>query len=751
MWTLSLHRANPDPSDTCSATDFFPVIPHMLSCHGMESRGTFPNTHRRRHTRWFLGVFLLSGCATQPVEVRRSWTPRAQPMPAAHASMSERELLELELARVSTELLQPALAPTNPTHLRAQAMLALARFERSSALQGLLGGIVDKAPSVRQNAAFGLGQIGLALSDTEAEHRTAVEAIEVRLMERLATEKHPRVRVALVRALGRMAQGAGLRRLIAMATEPTPIQADVLYALGVAGATGEKSLRADAEVHTIARATLFSQDAKLRRAAAYLILGQELPLGSEVWARLATETDAQTKIYLWRSLYGDHVPESIWRNGLVDTDWRVQVEAILTTASMPSADMAPIVRALGQLLQEQLASKQTIGRRDGKDQVVTTICEVMQQAASEHVPDDIRKHLEDANAALGGMGPTYAAPHCSCARALDVVDGKPDMVRRCVEPRWPEARTRRLEVEVLSRVGASTQERTTWLAAALEDPATEVRGTAAWELAQIKTPLAAKVVSAKLLEEKDPYVASALLSTFRDGRVQPSSDETFRVVVERFRNRLSEAGVASLLLESADALRGRTSENARIAVAHLRDVADPQIRSAAMQVPRVQWPPRERPPENLPPPMSQLPLGAIVRTNVGDIRIAFEREKTPLAVSNFTALARAGYYDGLRFHRVRAGFVAQTGDPRGDGAGDPGYAIPCEHHDGRFQRGAVGMATAKRDTGGSQFFFTHSEQPQLDGQHTLFAHVVDGFDVMDALVQDDWIETIQFLGAVPSR
>jgi cyclophilin family peptidyl-prolyl cis-trans isomerase len=87
-------------------------------------------------------------------------------------------------------------------------------------------------------------------------------------------------------------------------------------------------------------------------------------------------------------------------------------------------------------------------------------------------------------------------------------------------------------------------------------------------------------------------------------------------------------------------------------------------------------------------------------------------------------------------------FVAQDGDPRGDGNGGPGYAIRDELNTRRYRRGAVGMALSGPDTGGSQYFLTLSPQPHLDARYTIFARVVDGWDAMDRLVQGDAIANI---------
>jgi cyclophilin family peptidyl-prolyl cis-trans isomerase/HEAT repeat protein len=136
------------------------------------------------------------------------------------------------------------------------------------------------------------------------------------------------------------------------------------------------------------------------------------------------------------------------------------------------------------------------------------------------------------------------------------------------------------------------------------------------------------------------------------------------------------------------------------------------------------------------------PLTAKIATTRGTITISFYGADAPLTVANFTVLARRGYFDGSLFHRVVPNFVAQDGDPRGDGSGGPGYAIRDELNRRWYDRGAVGMALSGPDTGGSQYFLTHSPQPHLDGHYTVFGHVVDGFAVLDGIVQGDRIVTV---------
>ncbi len=133
---------------------------------------------------------------------------------------------------------------------------------------------------------------------------------------------------------------------------------------------------------------------------------------------------------------------------------------------------------------------------------------------------------------------------------------------------------------------------------------------------------------------------------------------------------------------------------------------------------------------------------ATIRTRHGPIVLELFGADAPITVHNFMNLARTGFYRGTGFHRVVPNFVAQDGDPRGDGNGGPGYAIRDEMNPRRYERGALGMALSGPDTGGSQYFITHSPQPHLDGHYTVFGRVLSGYEALDAIIQGDRILSI---------
>jgi cyclophilin family peptidyl-prolyl cis-trans isomerase len=139
---------------------------------------------------------------------------------------------------------------------------------------------------------------------------------------------------------------------------------------------------------------------------------------------------------------------------------------------------------------------------------------------------------------------------------------------------------------------------------------------------------------------------------------------------------------------------------------------------------------------------------AFIDTDKGTVELELAVLDAPLTVANFITLARKGFFNGVALHRVVPDFVVQDGDPRGDGEGGPGYTIRDEINERPYLRGTVGMALDWQDTGGSQFFITHSPQPHLDGRYTVFGLVMNGLDVVDRLVPGDVIRRVRIRDGV---
>jgi cyclophilin family peptidyl-prolyl cis-trans isomerase/HEAT repeat protein len=262
-------------------------------------------------------------------------------------------------------------------------------------------------------------------------------------------------------------------------------------------------------------------------------------------------------------------------------------------------------------------------------------------------------------------------------------------------------------------------------------------------LAQLQAPdFATRAAAARILADLDAVTAlPALVQAYRQALADDSS--TARAAMLEAVRRLEPAAAQPLIdeaLQDADwALRLRAASIGRDAGA-AADIAH-RIRPAApgRSIETPEWQAIVMPPYS--------PL-AYLETTRGTIEVELAIADAPLTVANFVRLARSGFFRHVPIHRIVPDFVVQAGDPRGDGEGGPGYTLRDELNGRPFLRGTVGMALAGPDTGGSQFFITHSPQPHLDARYTVFGQVVRGMDVVDALAPGDAIVRVRIWDGV---
>jgi len=257
------------------------------------------------------------------------------------------------------------------------------------------------------------------------------------------------------------------------------------------------------------------------------------------------------------------------------------------------------------------------------------------------------------------------------------------------------------------------------------------------------------------LHDDDLFVRASILNALRDRARASDAIVALAAWRRAATDPENDARVAALgVIAAAWATDSASFGALRDSIASLAPSADPVERNAVRRVgPFISWSGAEIPAQStayylgrvrtiLVPSLLRRPPRARITTERGMIDIEFAGADAPLTVGNFITLARHRYYDGLAFHRVVPNFVAQDGDPRGDGSGGPGYAIRDELNRQWYERGAVGMALSGPDTGGSQYFLTHSPQPHLDGHYTVFGRVTRGLNVLDSIVQGDRILSI---------
>jgi peptidyl-prolyl cis-trans isomerase B (cyclophilin B) len=138
------------------------------------------------------------------------------------------------------------------------------------------------------------------------------------------------------------------------------------------------------------------------------------------------------------------------------------------------------------------------------------------------------------------------------------------------------------------------------------------------------------------------------------------------------------------------------------------------------------------------------PTAVITMEKGGEIRIELYPEDAPKTVESFITLSKKGFYDGLTFHRIEPGFVAQGGDPKGDGTGGPGYTLKAEFNKRKHVRGTVAMARSQSpDSAGSQFYICFAPAPHLDNNYTIFGQVTVGMDVVDGIKPGDKMKSVK--------
>ncbi|MGH7605967.1 MAG: peptidylprolyl isomerase, partial [Gemmatimonadales bacterium] len=186
---------------------------------------------------------------------------------------------------------------------------------------------------------------------------------------------------------------------------------------------------------------------------------------------------------------------------------------------------------------------------------------------------------------------------------------------------------------------------------------------------------------------------------------------------------------ADILVDAAEAWGGGGGSGGATPIATGRSVADYRDVARRWLAPALAGAPNPR---------------VMLETDRGTLEIELLPAEAPMTVAAFLALVEQRFFDGFRWHRVVPNFVVQDGDPRGDGWGGPGrgFVLRDEINPVRYETGSVGMALSGPDTGGSQYFITHSAQPHLDGTYTIFGRVAAGGGVLDDIAQGDRIRSI---------
>ena len=264
-------------------------------------------------------------------------------------------------------------------------------------------------------------------------------------------------------------------------------------------------------------------------------------------------------------------------------------------------------------------------------------------------------------------------------------------------------------------------------------------------LGALKLPdVFARATAAELLgglgDSSEPVV-SALFDAYKSARADKINDARIAIIeaADKLKHPMNVQVLTDPLRDDDYVVRLRAAELLRAAPADVATTRPLQVGKADTGHDRTYWRRIADLSESTANPL------AVLHTKKGVIRIELFATDAPMTVDNFIHLARGGFYNGLAFVRVVPNFVIQGGDPRGDQNGGPGYQIRDEINLRRYETGTVGMALSGKDTGGSQFFITHSPQPHLDGGYTVFGQVVEGMDVVNRIARGDRIESVEII------
>jgi cyclophilin family peptidyl-prolyl cis-trans isomerase/HEAT repeat protein len=653
--------------------------------------------------------------------------------------------------------------------VQRRAALAAGRIGDEAAIEPLATLLRrDRDETVRATAAFALGEI---------ESEQGADA----LLEALRLSKAPTVRARALEALGKIAgalaeaqaerrRQLGAAILAALAVEqrsPKPDRRVVLLALTAA-------LRARPE--GVARAVapfLDSKDARVRADAANTLTRLRAKEALErLRAMLVRDADAVARANAARALGAaeDAVAfDALLSRSLGDTDARVRVSALRSLAQLRDARAAgPLVERGRALLEEYKAARTTAGQARPATmnellEVATTLGRLLPNTGHEGALALLR-----AVRTAGLFAPEVEMAMARVAPAEYLRDEEvTDMVRRVTGVRGGQFEWQKVSAygQGLGELAALTSAQAGNSAASLQADAqimlrsllddADTPALAAPDLLRALAafkPLDLAQLARRQLAAEDVIVRATAADILGE---LPPDEENARALVaalpRALQDRMNDAALSTLA-----ALARQRGEDASAALRSALEVRDYLVRRRAADLlreragatasneRRIETVNTQNRDADYARALARLgrEVSARVETDKGAFVIELLPESAPLTVDNFVQLARRRYFDGVTFHRVVPNFVVQGGDPRGDGNGGPGYQIRCEINTAPYERGAVGMALSGKDTGGSQWFVTHSPQPHLDGGYTVFGNVIEGMPVVDALARGDRIRSI---------
>jgi cyclophilin family peptidyl-prolyl cis-trans isomerase/HEAT repeat protein len=632
----------------------------------------------------------------------------------------------------------PALAAawlgnSNPLH-RQRMALALGRIgpltfadanrngvkdpgEKQAGVDLLARLISDPDRGVRETTAFSLGEIG--------------DPAGLDALFQLATDTDAAVAAEAAEAISKMAKDVPLARFTPIVNDPREgVRARALRFLG--------RWQSD-EASALAATLLDSPSAAIREEAVYALSRRPYAPAREKLELLITDPDPLTRAYVANAL------------------GRIAAKESLPALIEATRDPYPWVRTNALVALGRLAAKDASALfRDGASRDAAMIMALTEDPdpgtrASSIDPlgyyatryDAARKRLQE----ISTNGSRWDRELAAGALAKQFAESQPMLLVNLLDSGTQWMKVRMLEGSTALPTGGRALRRRLIFDA---DPI--VRAAALAAIPDDAANGEVEIIRRSLLDPDVIVRANALdrlsKTTARDAAPFVEAEQRERTLAESgVQNDARVAAITALgempnFAEREAFLRGLLADRDPV----VRRVAADLIEQK-LQKPRPQYTPLpiERPAAEYAQIVewSRQPHTATIHMTRGNVELALLTQDAPMTTWNFAQLARKKYFDNTSFMRVVPNFVAQGGDPRNDMNGGPGYAIRDEINLQKYTRGAVGMALSGPDTGGSQFFITHSPQPHLDGGYTIFARVYSGMNgVVDQTERGDRVETI---------
>lgn len=688
-----------------------------------------------RHLRVRIAALRLAVCTAAAVSLGACATANqgvgsAGPTSSSDVERDARLLQMTDMRKLDTALVDELLADRNSAR-RARAALAIGQVKGVARYARLRQLLVDADTAVAANAAFalGIGKDSAAVVSLARAFAGAPDPVAIEAAWALGELGQPASAVLTI-ALG---EGSARPLVSSTAAQRNPaVRAALIVATG--------KLRS-APV-AVLLPWLADSSAEVVRAAAYVLARTRAPGGVRALASLRISADEEIRQHVARILAKGSAGDSLATRALealniliTDTSARVRVNAVRSLATYGTA----VRESLMQLL------------KDADPNVRVATAEVLVPLLGTNEEGWNRAWSADSSIPVRSLV-------LSGARRYGIA------TLQAHEDNWRQAGDWRLRTAVLAARRADTLHATRLqeVAWALKDPDARVRSVGVSLLRDVVADSAAVMDSVRslwwsMVSDADVKVRATALSMLRG---TASADRVPSVVDAYTRAGADQDDDARLAaLEFVAAAWRRDSVQFTPAIqARLGALAPPRDSAERLPVrattPLASWKTAALVPivkplsayeavvrRNVVP--TAKPVTAILHTERGDITLELSGRDAPLTVDNFVQLARRGFYRNTYFHRVVPNFVAQDGDPRGDGTGGPGYAIRDELNRQHHLRGCLAMALSGPDTGGSQYYMCHSPQPHLDGGYTVFGHIIAGFDVLDRIVQTDRILSVE--------